>query len=177
MLAVRWTCEIRVCIRVMRHGRMGSIDWADRLAIFTLDACHVQTAPPLAGRVGPDTAEAARGALCNGGGGGCEVAAAAAGSSGPRPDHGMVQRAGAAPLARGCAEALLRQLCLPLRGAWALTSPGLVPWAGPGDLTAHHATDCTSCLDSDPYATRAAVGHGTQPGSMGRQPAAGAMRH
>jgi hypothetical protein len=70
----------------------------------------------------------------------------------------------------------LRQLCLPLRGAWALTSPGL-PWAGPGDLTTHHATDCTSCLDSDPYATRAAVGHGTQPGSMGRQPAAGATRH
>ncbi len=70
---------------------------------------------------------------------------------------------------------LLRQLCLPPRGAWALTSPGL-PWAGPGDLTTHHATDCTSCLDSDLYATRAAVGHGTQPGSMGRQPVAGAVR-
>jgi hypothetical protein len=72
-------------------------------------------------------------------------------------------------------DSLLRQLCLPLRGAWALTSPGL-PWAGPGDLATHHATDCTY-PDSDPYATRAAVGHGTQPGSMGRQPAAGAMRH
>ncbi len=43
MLAVGWTCEIRVCIRVMRHGRMGTIKWADRLAILTLDACHVQT--------------------------------------------------------------------------------------------------------------------------------------
>ncbi len=34
MLAVGWTCEIRVCIRVtgMRHGRLGTIDWADRLA-------------------------------------------------------------------------------------------------------------------------------------------------
>jgi hypothetical protein len=52
-------------------------------------------------------------------------------------------------------------------------SPGL-PWAGPGDLTTHHATDCTSCLDSDPYATRAATGRGTQLGSTGRQPAAGA---
>jgi hypothetical protein len=43
MLAVGWTCEIRVCIRVMRHGRLGTIDGADRLAILTLDACHVQT--------------------------------------------------------------------------------------------------------------------------------------
>ncbi len=34
MLAVGWTCEIRVCIRVMRHGRLGTvtIDGADRLA-------------------------------------------------------------------------------------------------------------------------------------------------
>ena len=44
MLAVGWTCEIRVCIRVMRHSRLGTINWADRLAILTLDAaCHVQT--------------------------------------------------------------------------------------------------------------------------------------
>ena len=43
MLAVGWTCEIRVCIRVMRLGRLGTIDGADRLAILTLDACHVQT--------------------------------------------------------------------------------------------------------------------------------------
>ncbi len=43
MLAVGWTCEIRVSIRVMRHGRLGTINWADRLAILTLDACHVQT--------------------------------------------------------------------------------------------------------------------------------------
>ncbi len=43
MLAVGWTFEIRVCIRVMRHGRLGAIDWADRLAILTFDACHVQT--------------------------------------------------------------------------------------------------------------------------------------
>jgi hypothetical protein len=43
MLAVGWTCEIRVCIRVMRHGRLGAINWADRLAFLTLDACHVQT--------------------------------------------------------------------------------------------------------------------------------------
>ncbi len=42
MFAVGWTCEIRVCIRVMRHGRLGTINWADRLAILTLDACHVQ---------------------------------------------------------------------------------------------------------------------------------------
>jgi hypothetical protein len=28
---------------VMRHGRLGTINWADRLAILTLDACHVQT--------------------------------------------------------------------------------------------------------------------------------------
>jgi hypothetical protein len=28
---------------VMRHGRLGTIDDADRLAILTLDACHVQT--------------------------------------------------------------------------------------------------------------------------------------
>jgi hypothetical protein len=37
--------EIRVCIRVMHHGRLGTINWADslRLAILTLDACHVQT--------------------------------------------------------------------------------------------------------------------------------------
>ncbi len=27
----------------MRHGRLGTINWADRLAILTLDACHVQT--------------------------------------------------------------------------------------------------------------------------------------
>jgi hypothetical protein len=32
----------------MRHGRLGTINWADRLAILTLDACHVQTA-----RTGP----------------------------------------------------------------------------------------------------------------------------
>ncbi len=44
MLAVGWTCEIRVCIRVMRRGRLGTIDGADRLAILPLDACHVQTA-------------------------------------------------------------------------------------------------------------------------------------
>jgi hypothetical protein len=44
MLAVGWTCEIRVCIRVMRHGRLGTTNRADRLAILTLDACHVQTA-------------------------------------------------------------------------------------------------------------------------------------
>ena len=31
----------------MRHGRLGTIDWADRLAILTLDACHVQTDGPL----------------------------------------------------------------------------------------------------------------------------------
>jgi hypothetical protein len=43
MLAVGWTCEIRVCIRVMRHGRLGTIDGADRLATLTLDACHLQT--------------------------------------------------------------------------------------------------------------------------------------
>ncbi len=43
MFAVGWTCGIRVCIRVMRHGRLGTINWADRLAILTLDACHVQT--------------------------------------------------------------------------------------------------------------------------------------
>ncbi len=42
MLAVSWTCEIRVCIRVMRHGLLGTINWADRRAILTLDACHVQ---------------------------------------------------------------------------------------------------------------------------------------
>ena len=42
MLAVWWTCEIRVRLRVMRHGRLGTINWADRLAILTLDACHVQ---------------------------------------------------------------------------------------------------------------------------------------
>jgi hypothetical protein len=27
----------------MRHGRLGTIDGADRLAILTLDACHDQT--------------------------------------------------------------------------------------------------------------------------------------
>jgi hypothetical protein len=27
----------------MRHGQLGTIDLADRLAILTLDACHVQT--------------------------------------------------------------------------------------------------------------------------------------
>jgi hypothetical protein len=43
MLAVGWTCEIRVCVRVMRHGRLCTIKWADRLAILTFDACHVQT--------------------------------------------------------------------------------------------------------------------------------------
>ena len=43
MDACRWTCEIRVCIRVMRHGRLGTINGADRLAILSLDACHVQT--------------------------------------------------------------------------------------------------------------------------------------
>jgi hypothetical protein len=68
---------------------------------------------------------------------------------------------------------VLRKLRLPLGGAWALTGPGL-PWAGPGDLTTHHATDCTSYPDSDPYATRAAVGRETLPGSTGRQPATGA---
>ncbi len=31
----------------MRYGRLGTIDWADRLAILTLDACQVQTLPPL----------------------------------------------------------------------------------------------------------------------------------
>jgi hypothetical protein len=92
---------------------------------------------------------------------------------------------------------VLRQLRLPLRGAWALSSPAL-PWAGPGDLTTHHATDCTSCPDSDPraswagpnwvlraasrprelrdadpFAARAATCRATQPGSTGRQPAAG----
>jgi hypothetical protein len=34
--------NIRVCIRVMRHGRLGTINWADRLAILTLDTCHVR---------------------------------------------------------------------------------------------------------------------------------------
>jgi hypothetical protein len=43
MLAVGWKCEIRVCIRVMRHGRLGTTNWAERLAILTLDACHVQS--------------------------------------------------------------------------------------------------------------------------------------
>ncbi len=47
---------------------------------------------------------------------------------------------------------ILRQLRLPLRGAWALTSSGL-PWAGPGDLTTHHVTNC-NITDSDPYACR-----------------------
>ncbi len=42
MLAVGWTCETRVCIRVMRHSRLGTINWTDRLAIL-MDACHVQT--------------------------------------------------------------------------------------------------------------------------------------
>ncbi len=46
MLAVGWTCEIRVCIRVMRLGRLGTIDGADKLAILPLDACHVQTQRP-----------------------------------------------------------------------------------------------------------------------------------
>jgi hypothetical protein len=41
MLAVGSTCEIRVCIRVMRHRRLGTISWADRLAILTFDACYV----------------------------------------------------------------------------------------------------------------------------------------
>jgi hypothetical protein len=27
----------------MGRGRLGTINWADRLAILTLDACHVQT--------------------------------------------------------------------------------------------------------------------------------------
>ncbi len=35
MLAIGCTCEIRVCIRVMRLGRLGTIDGADRLAILT----------------------------------------------------------------------------------------------------------------------------------------------
>ncbi len=43
-----------VCIRVMRHGRLGTIDGADRLAILTLDACHVQTPGP------PERSPAAR---------------------------------------------------------------------------------------------------------------------
>jgi hypothetical protein len=43
MLAVGRTCEIRVGIRVMRLGRLGTINGADRLAILPLDACHVQT--------------------------------------------------------------------------------------------------------------------------------------
>ncbi len=45
MIAVWWTCLIpgRVCILSVRHGRLGAIDWADKLAILTLDACHVQT--------------------------------------------------------------------------------------------------------------------------------------
>ncbi len=43
MLAVGWTREIRVCIRVMRQVRLGTIDGADSLAILTLDASHVQT--------------------------------------------------------------------------------------------------------------------------------------
>jgi hypothetical protein len=38
---------------------------------------------------------------------------------------------------------MLRQLRIPLRGAWALTSSGM-PWAGPVDLTPHHVTDCIS---------------------------------
>ncbi len=64
MLAVGWTCEIRVCIRVMRHGRLGTIDGADRLAILTLDACHVQTrrAPVFSGGAGAPFG-AARGGL------------------------------------------------------------------------------------------------------------------
>ncbi len=47
MLAVGRTCEIRVRIRVMRLGRLGTINGADRLAILPLDACHVQTTTPL----------------------------------------------------------------------------------------------------------------------------------
>ena len=43
MLAVGRTCEIRVRIRVMRLGRLGTINGADRLAILPLDACLVQT--------------------------------------------------------------------------------------------------------------------------------------
>jgi hypothetical protein len=43
MFAVGKTCEIRVRIRVMRFGRLGTIDGADRLAILPFDACHVQT--------------------------------------------------------------------------------------------------------------------------------------
>ncbi len=49
-----WTCVIRVCIRVMRHGRLGTVHWAGRLAILTLDACHVQT-PLQNGRAGAQT--------------------------------------------------------------------------------------------------------------------------
>ncbi len=45
MLAVGWTCEIRVCIRVtgtgMRHGRLGTINWADRLAFSHSSWTHV----------------------------------------------------------------------------------------------------------------------------------------
>jgi hypothetical protein len=67
MLPVGWTCEIRVCLRVMHHGRLGTINWADRLAILTLDACHVQTPAPcplLAARL--RAVRAARGALGRG---------------------------------------------------------------------------------------------------------------
>jgi hypothetical protein len=38
---------------------------------------------------------------------------------------------------------VLRQLHLPLLGAWALTRSRF-PWAGSGDLTTHHVTDCIS---------------------------------
>jgi hypothetical protein len=38
---------------------------------------------------------------------------------------------------------VLRQLRLPLRVVWDLTSTGL-PWAGPGDLTTHYVIDCIS---------------------------------
>ncbi len=51
MIAVGWTFKIRVCIRVMRHGRLGTIGWADRLAILTLGGCHAQT--QLVGKVYP----------------------------------------------------------------------------------------------------------------------------
>jgi hypothetical protein len=35
--------SVILCILFMRHGRLGTINWTDRLAILTLDACHVQT--------------------------------------------------------------------------------------------------------------------------------------
>ncbi len=38
----------------MRHGRQGTINWADRLAILTLDANHVET-PLQNGKAGPQS--------------------------------------------------------------------------------------------------------------------------